>query len=223
MRSLPPDLQARLAALQHYKIKHSSLEKMDDLLRNAIDEHTSYGILALYGASGIGKSTVMKRVAEHYLAEEPDSSVVPVVVVQASPEDVGSAARLDFYRQVLNQLREHVAVRDRILNLPLARERGKKSTNPAEWLEIRDAVSYALDLLSVKAVCIDEAQRILGKPSVLPNSSLQPPPLTNGSTTLPVPSKSPASSRIERAVHRDPVGELLVQCNEHQMLLSGHH
>jgi hypothetical protein len=60
-----------------------------------------------------------------------------------------------------SQLRGHVAVRDRILNLPLARERGKKSTDPAEWLEMRDAVSYALDLLRVKAVCIDEAQHLL--------------------------------------------------------------
>ena len=49
MRSLHPDLQARLAALQQYKIKHASLEQMDTLLMNAIDEHTSYGILALYG------------------------------------------------------------------------------------------------------------------------------------------------------------------------------
>src|SRR5207244_6494986 len=84
-----------------------------------------------------------------------------LVVVQASPEDVGSAARLDFYRQVLHQLRGHVAVRDRILNLPLARERGKKSTDPAEWLEMRDEVSYALDLLGVKAVCIDEAKHLM--------------------------------------------------------------
>lgn len=161
MRSLNPVLQARLAALQQYKIKHASLEKMDDLLMNAIDEHTSYGILALYGPSGVGKSTVMKRIAQWCREEEPDSSVVPVVVVQASPEDVGSAARLDFYRQVLHQLRGHVAVRDRILNLPLASVRGKKSTNPAEWLEIRDAVLYALDLLKVKAVCIDEAQHLM--------------------------------------------------------------
>ena len=161
MRSLHPDLQARLAALQQYKIKHASLEKMDTLLMNAIDEHTSYGILALYGPSGVGKSTVMKRIAQRCREEEPDPSVVPVVVVQASPEDVGSAARLDFYRQVLHQLRGHVAVRDRILNLPLASVRGKKSTDPAEWLEIRDAVSYALDLLKVKAVGIDEAQHLM--------------------------------------------------------------
>jgi hypothetical protein len=103
----------------------------------------------------------MKRIAERCREEELDSSVVPVVVVQASPQDVGSAARLDFYRQVLQGLRGHVAVRDRILNLPLARERGKKSSDPAEWLEMRDAVSYALDLLKVKAVCIDEAQHLM--------------------------------------------------------------
>jgi hypothetical protein len=161
MRSLNPTLQSRLTAFQQYKIKHASLEKMDDLLMNAIDEHTSYGILALYGPSGVGKSTVMKRIAQRCREEEPDSSVVPVVVVQASPEDVGSAARLDFYRQVLQQLRGHVAVRDRILNLPLASVRAKKSTDPAEWLEMRDAVSYALDLLKVKAVCIDEVQHLM--------------------------------------------------------------
>ena len=85
MRSLHPALAARLAALQQYKIKHASLEKMDDLLMNAIDEHTSYSILALYGPSGVGKSTVMKRIAQRCREEEPDSSVVPVVVVQASP------------------------------------------------------------------------------------------------------------------------------------------
>ncbi len=84
-----------------------------------------------------------------------------MVVVQASPEDVGRASRLDFYRQVLQQLRGHVAVRDRILNLPLASVRAKKSTDPAEWLEMRDAVLYALDLLKVKAVCIDEAQHLM--------------------------------------------------------------
>src|SRR5947209_16949638 len=167
MRSLHPALAARLAALQQYKIKHASLGKMDDLLMNAIDEHTSYSILALYGPSGVGKSTMMKRIAQRCREEEPDPAVVPVVVVQASPADVGRASRLDFYRQVLHQLRGHVAVRDRILNLPLASVRAKKSTDPAEWLEMRDAVSYALDLLKVKAVCIDkeserELQRLLG-------------------------------------------------------------
>jgi hypothetical protein len=33
MRSLHPALQARLGTLQQYKIKHASLEKMDDEAR----------------------------------------------------------------------------------------------------------------------------------------------------------------------------------------------
>src|SRR5437660_10333722 len=98
MRSLHPALESRLAALQQYKIKHASLEKMDTLLRNAIEEHTSYSILALYGPSGAGKSTVMKRIAQRSREEEPESSVVPLVVVQASSEDVERASRLDFER-----------------------------------------------------------------------------------------------------------------------------
>jgi hypothetical protein len=49
MHPLDPALQSRLVALRQYKIKHAALEKMDTELRNAIEEHTSYSILALYG------------------------------------------------------------------------------------------------------------------------------------------------------------------------------
>ena len=148
-----PAFQARLEAFQRFKIKHPHLEDMDHLLSDAIAEHTSYNLLALYGPSGVGKSTVIDRIAARLRAEEPNPALTPVVIVQASPEDVGSSARLDFYRQVLHALRGHVAIRDRIENLPLARLRGKKSADPAEWLEVRDAVitllfsSFALSYL----------------------------------------------------------------------------
>ncbi|HEV2655219.1 MAG TPA: hypothetical protein VGT82_09670, partial [Ktedonobacteraceae bacterium] len=44
--------------------------------------------------------------------EEPNPAVVPAVVVQASPEDIGASARLDYYRQILDQLRKHVGVQE---------------------------------------------------------------------------------------------------------------
>ena len=53
-----------------------------------------YTLLAIFGAAGVGKSTVMHRVAEKLRAEELDPSVVPVVVIRAKPEDVGASARL---------------------------------------------------------------------------------------------------------------------------------
>jgi hypothetical protein len=87
--------------------------------------------------------------------------VVPAVVVQASPEDIGTSARLDYYRQVLDQLRSHVGVRDRVMNLALARRPEKTSRDPAEWLDMREAVVYALELLRVKVVFVDEAQHLM--------------------------------------------------------------
>jgi len=83
------------------------------------------------------------------------------VVVQASPEDIGASARLDYYRQVLAQLRGHVAVEDRVKHLPLFTDPRRKSHDPAEWLDLREAVVYALELLRVKAVFVDEAQHLM--------------------------------------------------------------
>ncbi len=161
MSSVEPTLQARLDAFINFKVKHPRLEEMDQDLMRRISGHRRYTILAVFGATGVGKSTVMQRVAEKLRAEEPDPSVVPVVIVKASPEDVGASARLDYYRQVLKQLQGHVAVRDRVKNLPLFTNPERKSRDPAEWLDMRAAVQYALSLLRVKVVFVDEAQHLM--------------------------------------------------------------
>jgi AAA domain len=161
MSSLEPTLQARLDAFIDFKVKHPRLEEMDQDLMRRIDSRRRYTILAVFGATGVGKSTVMQRVAQKLRAEELDPSVVPVVTLRASPEDVGASARLDYYRQVLKQLQGHVAVRDRVKNLPLFTNPERKSRDPAEWLETREAVQYALALLRVKVVFVDEAQHLM--------------------------------------------------------------
>lgn len=161
MSSKDPTLQARLDAFINFKVKHPRLEEMDQDLMRRIDSRRRYTILALFGAAGVGKSTVMQRVAEKLRAEEPDPECVPVVVIRANQEDVGSSARLDFYRQILKQLQGFVAVRDRVKNLPLFTNPERKSRDPAEWLEMRDAVQYALALLRVKVVFVDEAQHLM--------------------------------------------------------------
>jgi AAA domain len=161
MLSLDPTLQARLDAFIDFKVKHPRLEEMDQDLMRRISGRRRYAILAVFGAAGVGKSTVMQRVAEKLRAEEPDPSVVPVVVIHANQEDVGASARLDYYRQILKQLQGHVAVRDRVKNLPLFTNLERKSRDPAEWLEMREAVQYALALLCVKVVFVDEAQHLM--------------------------------------------------------------
>ena len=161
MSSKDPTLAARLDAFINFKVKHPRLEEMDQDLMRRISGHRRYTILAVFGAAGVGKSTVMQRVAEKLRAEELDPLAVPVVVIRANQEDVGASARLDYYRQVLKQLQVHVAVRDRVKNLPLFTNPERKSRDPAEWLEMRDAVQYALALLRVKVVFVDEAQHLM--------------------------------------------------------------
>ena len=142
------------------KVRHPRLEEMEQFLLRAIWGHRSYTLLDIYGASGVGKSTVIGQVTRLVRAAETNPAVVPVVVVQASPEDVGSSARLDYYRQILAQLQHHPAIRDRTKSLPLYTQ-GKKSNDPAEWLDMRNAVEYAFALLQVKVVFVDEAQHLL--------------------------------------------------------------
>lgn len=69
--------------------------------------------------------------------------------------------RLDYYRQVLTALQGHAAVHDRLMHLALTARASRKKVEASEWLDMREAVEYALELLQVKAVVIDEAQHLL--------------------------------------------------------------
>src|SRR5258708_21303710 len=155
------DLRAKLEAFKALKVKHPRLEEVDRAVRRAIFEHASYSQLILYGASGAGKSTIARHITESCMEEEPNRAIVPVVFVEAHSSDIGPYARLDYYRQVLVQLRNHAAVKDHLMNLALSPKPGRKPSDAAEWLDMRDAVIYALERLRVKAVFIDESQHLM--------------------------------------------------------------
>ena len=155
-----------LEDFQTLKVRHPRLEEMEQFLLRVIAGHRSYTLLDLYGASGVGKSTIIEQVTHLVREAETNPAVFPVVIVQASPEDVGSSARLDYYQQILAQLQHYPAIRDRTKNMPLYTNPGKKSNDPAEWLEMRNAVEYAFALLQVKVVFVDEAQHLLAADSL---------------------------------------------------------
>jgi AAA domain len=142
-------------------VKHPRQEEVQQFLLGAISGHRWYTLVDLYGMSGVGKSNVMEQVSRLISSAEISPAVVPGIFVQGSPEDVGSAARLDYYQQILDQVQHHPAIRDRTKNLPLYINRGKKSSDPVEWLQMRNAVEYALALLQVKVIFVDEAQHLL--------------------------------------------------------------
>jgi AAA domain len=161
MARMSSEARARLEAFKAVKVKHPRLEESDRRITQAIEEHAGYSHLWVYGPTGVGKSTVTQYVTSRFVSEEPNRAVVPVVWVEARPSDTGMYTRLDYYSQVLSRLREHAAVKDRLMNLALGARPSQKTVNAVEWLEMREAVEYTLARLQVKAVVIDEAQHLL--------------------------------------------------------------
>ena len=159
---MTPEQQAKLAAFKEVKVKHARLEEVDRAVTRAINEHASYTQVTVYGPSGAGKTTVARRITQRCLEQEPDRAIVPVVLVQAHASDIRAYARWDYYGQVLAQLRNHAAVKDRLMHLALAEQRpGRYMRDAVEWFNMREAVIYALERLHVKAVFIDEAQHLM--------------------------------------------------------------
>lgn len=161
MARMTPEARARLEAFKAVKVKHPRLEEVDRVVTQTIEEPAGSTHLLLYGPSGVGKSTVTKRLTERFIAAERDRAIVPVVWVEARPSDTGVYARLDYYRQVLAALQDHAAVKDRLMHLALTARPSRKRLDAGEWLDMREAVEYALVLLQVKAVVIDEAQHLM--------------------------------------------------------------
>jgi hypothetical protein len=161
MPRMTHETRAQLEAFKAVKVKHPRLEEVDQQVTQALDEHTGYTHLLLYGPSGVGKSTVIHRIAERFCAEEPNQARVPVVLVEARPSDTGTYVRLDYYRQVLTTLKAHVVVKELLVNITTAPTPTRGSRHVTEWLDLREAVEQALARLQVKAVVIDEAQHLM--------------------------------------------------------------
>src|SRR6266702_1051340 len=58
---LSPEDQARLAAFKAYAVNHALLEDVDTRLTQAILEPAGFANLLVYGPSGVGKTTMLRR------------------------------------------------------------------------------------------------------------------------------------------------------------------
>ena len=117
MARMTSETRTRVEGFKAVKVKHPRLDEVDQQVTQAIDEHAGYTHLLLYGPSGVGKSTVMRRIAERFCADDPDPAHVPVVLIEARPSDTGTYIRLDYYRQVLLALKAHVVVQELLVNI----------------------------------------------------------------------------------------------------------
>src|SRR6266704_6187275 len=112
MAKLEPEDRARLDAFKDVIVKHAHLQEVDDQLSLWVEEHTDATHVLLCGPGGVGKSKALTVVAERFAREESDRFVVPILLLEPIPPDLGPYLRLDYYRQIINALKDHSLVKE---------------------------------------------------------------------------------------------------------------
>jgi hypothetical protein len=169
----PPDLlsqpkAARMAYFTGLTIAHPLLVQAYERLRRAVSEASSDSLIFVFGPSGVGKTTMMRRFEQHLIEEmshelAADRERIPVVSVEAVAPDSGNFNWKDFYKRLLVGLEEPLLgrkLRPDKQDDPLTRRpqpMTSRTTAIAEW---RAAVERALHYRRPCAILIDEAQHM---------------------------------------------------------------
>src|SRR6266699_2962135 len=185
---LSPEDQARLAAFKAYAVNHALLEDVDTRLTQAILEPAGFAHLLVYGPSGVGKTTMLRRterqvrelyahvstpsdaaVQWRYLQGSPALPAQPLLVLEARPPDGLTFNRADYYRSALTALGESYYKQWSLIDIHVdqtweIRTRSKSSGRVAQFNdspELRHALEEALVRRGVRAVIVDEAQHLM--------------------------------------------------------------
>lgn len=165
----PPE--AQLGYFKSFTIAHPKLKEADAVLKQAIQEPAGWSLIFVYGPTGVGKTTLRRRVEKHLKesmmeALRQNPGLVPVASMEAAAPDSSQFSWKDYYRRALLALDEPLV--DRKLTCHVRNSFhdvrdtfGRALTDPrAAGLEIRLALESALIHRRPAAFFIDEAQHL---------------------------------------------------------------
>lgn len=165
----PPE--ARLGYFKSFTIAHPKLKEADAVLKQAIQEPAGWSLIFVYGPTGVGKTTLRRRVEKHLKesmmeALRQNPGLVPVASMEAAAPDSSQFSWKDYYRRALLALDEPLVDRKLTCHVRSSFHDGRNSfgralTDPrAAGLEIRLALESALIHRRPAAFFIDEAQHL---------------------------------------------------------------
>ncbi len=180
--------QGRLATFKAYAVNHALLEDIDTRLTQVILEPAGFAHLLVYGPSGVGKTTMLRRterrVRELYAHLTTPSEATaqwrcpqgspalpsqPLLVLEARPPDGLTFNRADYYRSALTALGESSYRQWSLIDIHVdqtweTKTRSKSSGRVSQFNdspELRHALEEALVRRGVRAVIVDEAQHLM--------------------------------------------------------------
>lgn len=165
---LDQSLEVRLGYFKSFTIAHPHLKAADAALKQAILEPAGCSLIFVYGPTGVGKTTLRRRV-EKYLTESmmetlrQDPGIVPVVSIEAPAPDSSQFSWKDYYRRALIALDEPLIDRkltDQVRNAFRDSCGGALRDSRLPGLELRIALERTLIHRRPAAFFIDEAQHL---------------------------------------------------------------
>ncbi len=162
----PPE--TRLAYFKSFTIAHPLLKAADTDLKQAIREPAGWSLIFVYGPTGVGKTTLRRRVEKHLTESmmetlRQDPGIIPVVSIEAAAPDSSQFSWKDYYRRALNALDEPLIDRKLTQEIRNSFRDGcgralRDSRVPG--LELRMALEGTLIHRRPAAFFIDEAQHL---------------------------------------------------------------
>src|ERR1017187_177239 len=171
--AFPPELleqspEARLGYFKSFTIAHPLLREADAALKQAIQEPTGWSLIFVYGPTGVGKTTLRRRVEKHLKeammeALRQDPGMLPVVSLEAPAPDSHQFSWKDYYLRALVELEEPLIDRKltHTAHTSFRGGSGRALSDPrVPGIELRLALESTLIHRRPKAFFIDEAQHL---------------------------------------------------------------
>lgn len=146
-------------------INHPMLHRAYLEVQEKVSEAPSGKVFLVFGPTGVGKSTLCKRMKndillKHFSNEHSDRSVIPVVRLELPSPDNGKFNWKDFYKRMLKEMNEPL-IDNKVDKNQIGRKKKVPNYDPTTSPELRESFENAITHRKTRMVLLDEAQHLL--------------------------------------------------------------